>query len=417
MIQKIDLPNGVRMIVEPISTVRSVSMGIWVGAGSRHETEKENGLSHLLEHMLFKGTETRTPHDIAEAFDQIGGQVNAFTSKEYTCYYAKVLDEHAGIALDVLQDMFFHSTFDEVELEKEKNVILEEIRMVEDTPDDLVHELLSEACYGNHPLAYPILGTDERLASFTSDDLRSYMNRYYTGDYVVISVAGNVNDELIEQLKTTFSKVKPTDSKLIESNILTIPEFVQEKRIRAKDAEQAHLCIGYNGLSIEDPSIYSLVLLNNTFGGSMSSRLFQEIREKRGLCYSVFSYHSSFSDSGLLTVYAGTGISQLDELVEAVHHTTQEMASGGMSAKELKNGKEQLKGSLMLSLESTNSRMSRNGKNELMLEKHKSLDEMLDEINRVTLDSVNELAAHILTSKPAISLVSTTGEWPQALKG
>lgn len=195
-------------------------MGIWVGAGSRHETEKENGLSHLLEHMLFKGTETRTPQDIAEAFDQIGGQVNAFTSKEYTCYYAKVLDEHAGIALDVLQDMFFHSTFDEVELEKEKNVILEEIRMVEDTPDDLVHELLSEACYGNHPLAYPILGTEERLASFTSDDLRSYMDRYYTGDYVVISVAGNVNDELIEQLKTTFAKVKPTDSTLKEGTIL-----------------------------------------------------------------------------------------------------------------------------------------------------------------------------------------------------
>ncbi|MCM2674695.1 M16 family metallopeptidase [Alkalicoccobacillus plakortidis] len=412
MIQKIDLANGVRILVEPISTVRSVSMGIWVGTGSRNETQKENGLSHLLEHMLFKGTHTRSPQDIAEAFDQIGGQVNAFTSKEYTCYYAKVLDEHSFIALDVLQDMFFNSTFDEEELEKEKNVIGEEIRMVEDTPDDLVHELLSEACYGSHPLAYPILGTDQTLSSFTSADLRAYMDRFYTGDYVVISVAGNIDETLIEQLKTTFAKVKPT----VQTEILTKPQFVQEQRIRAKEAEQAHLCIGYNGLAIDDPSIYSLVLLNNSFGGSMSSRLFQEIREKRGLCYSVFSYHSSFSDSGLLTLYAWNGYIQLDALVEAVEETTHEMAEKGMTEKELKNGKEQLKGSLMLSLESTNSRMSRNGKNELMLRQHRTMDEMLDEINSVTLDSVNELSERILTSKPALSLVSTTGEWPNALK-
>ncbi|TSB46516.1 M16 family metallopeptidase [Alkalicoccobacillus porphyridii] len=393
-------------------SVRSVSMGIWIGTGSRNESPKENGLSHLLEHMLFKGTETRSPQDIAEAFDQIGGQVNAFTSKEYTCYYAKVLDEHSLIALDVLQDMFFNSTFDEAELQKEKNVIEEEIRMVEDTPDDIVHELLSEACYGDHSLAYPILGTNETLASFNADDLRAYMDRYYTGDYLVISVAGNIHESLIEQLKTTFSKVKPT----VHTEQLTVPQFIQDKRTRTKDAEQAHLCIGYNGLAINDPDIYSLVLLNNSFGGSMSSRLFQEIREKRGLCYSVFSYHSSFTDSGLLTLYAGTGLSQLDELVSAMAETTEDMARNGMTEKELRNGKEQLKGSLMLSLESTNSRMSRNGKNELMLQNHRTLDEMLDEINLVSQDSVNKLAETILTSKPALSLVSTTGKLPESLK-
>jgi predicted Zn-dependent peptidase len=308
--------------------------------------------------------------------------------------------------------MFFNSTFDEEELEKEKNVIGEEIRMVEDTPDDMVHELLSEACYGTHPLAYPILGTDDTLASFTADDLRAYMDRFYTGDYVVISVAGNIDETLIEQLKATFSKVKPT----VHTELLTKPQFVQDRRIRAKEAEQAHLCIGYDGLSIDDPSIYSLVLMNNAFGGSMSSRLFQEIREKRGLCYSVFSYHSSFTDSGMLTIYAGTGLSQLDALIEAIDDTTHEMALKGMTHKELKNGKEQLKGSLMLSLESTNSRMSRNGKNELMLRQHRTLDQMLDEINGVTLDSVNALSERVLTSKPALSLVSTTGEWPASLK-
>ncbi|WP_232718610.1 M16 family metallopeptidase [Bacillus sp. FJAT-45037] len=412
MIQKIELDNGVRIMAETIPTVRSVSIGVWIGTGSRYEQEQENGISHFLEHMFFKGTKKRSAADIAEAFDCIGGQVNAFTSKEYTCYYAKVLDEHAPIAVDVLSDMFFNSEFEAGELAKERNVVVEELKMVDDTPDDIVHDLLSEAAYGKHSLGYPILGTIDTLKTFDEDALRSYMDRYYTGDHVVISVAGNITDEVIDSLKDIFKEVKPTTYHYEA----TAPKFLTNTITRKKETEQAHLCLAYPGLEIGNEDMYSLILLNNLLGGSMSSRLFQEIREKRGLCYSVFSYHSSYQDSGMLTLYAGTAHEQLDELVLALQNTTKRLAKEGMNEKELKNGKEQLKGSLMLSLESTNSRMSRNGKNELMLKRHRSLDDILTEINKVALDDVNRLASTILTLDPAISMISSTGELPEALK-
>ncbi|MDV2685478.1 pitrilysin family protein [Alkalihalophilus lindianensis] len=399
-------------MAETIPTVRSVSIGVWIGTGSRFEDKHENGISHFLEHMFFKGTNTRSAADIAEEFDKIGGQVNAFTSKEYTCYYAKVLDEHAPIAVDVLSDMFFNSKFEAGELIKERNVVLEEIKMVDDTPDDIVHDLLSKAAYSDHSLGYPILGTQDTLKTFDEEALRSYMDRYYTGDHVVISVAGNITEELVDSIKEIFSAVKPTSFEYKAST----PIFHSELITRKKEAEQAHLCLAYPGLPIGHEDVYSLILLNNLLGGSMSSRLFQEIREKRGLCYSVFSYHSSYQDSGMLTVYAGTALEQLDELVVALNQTTTTLREQGMSEKELHNGKEQLKGSLMLSLESTNSRMSRNGKNELMLKRHRTLDDIINEINKVSLEDVNRLADTILSTDPAISLISSTGEVPSSLK-
>lgn len=399
------------MIAEQIPTVRSISIGIWIGTGSRFELKEENGVSHFLEHMFFKGTKTRSAQEIAESFDRIGGQVNAFTAKEYTCYYAKVLDEHAQYAVEILADMFFNSEFDGEELKKEKKVVYEEIKMVDDTPDDIVHDLLSEASFGNHPLAYPILGTADLLETFTGDLLRQYMDRYYTGDHVVISIAGNVTDEVIKQIEETFADVKPTTYKHSEQK----PIFSPHSIIRKKDTEQAHLCLGYPGLPIGDKDVYALVLLNNLLGGSMSSRLFQDIREKQGLCYSVFSYHSSFKDAGLLTIYAGTAHEQEDDLVRAVQQTTALLVEEGMNEKELRFGKEQLKGSLMLSLESTSSRMTRNGKNELLLKQHRSLDEIIEEINHVTLSEVNNLAAQILTEQPSISLINKTGALPKGL--
>ncbi|GAE29298.1 M16 family metallopeptidase [Halalkalibacter hemicellulosilyticus] len=408
MVKTIKLDNGVRIVSEHIPSVRSISIGIWVGTGSRFEEENENGISHFIEHMLFKGTKTRSAADIAEEFDRIGGQVNAFTSKEYTCYYAKVLDTHSKVAVDVLSDMFFHSVFAEDELVKEKNVVFEEIKMVDDTPDDIVHDLLSEASYGNHSLGYPILGTVQTLSEFKESHLRDYMNQYYTGDYVVISVAGNLTDDLMEQLTNTFAKVKKTPNK----PILNDPTFSPNHVVRQKDTEQAHICLGYPGLPIGHDDVYSLIVLNNYLGGSMSSRLFQEIREKRGLCYSVFSYHSSYCDSGLLTVYAGTGHQQLNDLAEAIQFTISELAEKGLSEQELKYGKEQLKGNIMLSLESTNSRMSRNGKNELLLKQHRSLDEMIKEIDRVELNTVNQLASTILTKKPSVSLIQQNESIP-----
>ncbi|MBM7572074.1 M16 family metallopeptidase [Aquibacillus albus] len=394
-------PNGLRIVLEDMPAVRSVTIGIWIRTGSRNEQKEINGISHFLEHMFFKGTNKRSARDIAEDFDAIGGQVNAFTSKEYTCIYAKILDTHKEYALEVLADMFFHSTFDEEEMAKEKKVVYEEIKMSEDTPDDIVHDLLSQASYGHHPLGLPILGTENTLASFKSEDLREYMAKTYTPDNIVISVAGNVDDSFMKTIESHFGDFKEGH----QSREYVKPDFKAEHVERKKDTEQAHLCIGYDGFSLEDKNIYSLIVMNNVFGGSMSSRLFQEVREERGLAYSVFSYHSSFLDNGLLTIYAGTGRQHLSELRETIAETVEDLLRNGLTTKELHNSKEQLKGSLMLSLESTNSRMSRNGRNELLLNKHRSLDELVEEIDAVSLESTSQVIKRIFDNSYSSALV------------
>ncbi|OCA83792.1 M16 family metallopeptidase [Pseudobacillus wudalianchiensis] len=411
MIKKFTCDNGVRIIMEEIPTVRSAAIGIWIATGSRDETPENNGISHFLEHMFFKGTDTKSAKEIAESFDSIGGQVNAFTSKEYTCYYAKVLDNHAAYALDTLADMFFNSAFAEEEMNKEKSVVLEEIKMYEDTPDDIVHDLLSKAFYKNHPLGYPILGTEETLTSFTSEKLKQYMHDMYTPDRVVISIAGNVSDELVKQAAKLFGSYEGGERPSYNVPLQTFTE----KIVRKKETEQAHLCLGFEGLPIGHKDVYSLIVLNNILGGSMSSRLFQEVREQRGLAYSVFSYHSSFKDSGLVTVYGGTGADQLDELFETIQMTLVALKAEGISSKELHNSKEQLKGNLMLSLESTNSRMSRNGKNELLLKQHRSLDEIVSLIDEVTMDKVNDLGRKIFSSDYSAALISPAGKFPAAV--
>jgi len=408
LIKRYTCQNGVRVVLENNPTVRSVAIGVWIGTGSRHETPEINGISHFLEHMFFKGTSTRSAREIAESFDRIGGQVNAFTSKEYTCYYAKVLDEHANYALDVLADMFFHSTFDENELKKEKNVVYEEIKMYEDAPDDIVHDLLSKATYGNHSLGYPILGTEETLATFNGDSLRQYMHDYYTPDRVVISVAGNISDSFIKDVEKWFGSYEAKG----KATGLEKPEFYTEKLTRKKETEQAHLCLGFKGLEIGHERIYDLIVLNNVLGGSMSSRLFQDVREDKGLAYSVYSYHSSYEDSGMLTIYGGTGANQLQQLSETIQETLATLKRDGITPKELENSKEQMKGSLMLSLESTNSKMSRNGKNELLLGKHKTLDEIINELNAVNLERVNGLARQLFTDDYALALISPSGNMP-----
>lgn len=411
MIQKYTCNNGLRIVLEEIPTVRSVAIGIWIGTGSRNENEKNNGISHFLEHMFFKGTEKRSAKDIAEAFDAIGGQVNAFTSKEYTCFYAKVLDTHAPLALDILSDMFFHSTFSEEEMEREKSVVNEEIKMYEDTPDDIVHDLLGKAIYENHPLGYPILGTEETLASFTSDDLHQYVYDMYTPDRVVVSVAGNVPPSFVREIEALFGSYEGGKAETGGETAV----FHTNDLARKKETEQAHLCLGFEGEKIGSDDIYELIVLNNILGGSMSSRLFQNVREQRGLAYSVYSYHTAYKDSGILTIYGGTGASQLDELFETVQETLQTLRAKGVTEKEVRNCKEQLKGSLMLSLESTNSRMSRNGKNELLLKKHRSLDEMLEEIDRVTVEKVNACAREIFSKPYSASLISPDGKLPERL--
>lgn len=411
MIKKYTCQNGVRIVLEQIPTVRSVAIGVWIGTGSRNEIPENNGISHFLEHMFFKGTKTRSAREIAESFDSIGGQVNAFTSKEYTCYYAKVLDTHSKYALEVLSDMFFDSTFVAEELDKEKNVVYEEIKMYEDTPDDIVHDLLSKAIYNEHSLGYPILGTEDTLKTFTGDTLKQYMFDTYTPENVVISIAGNVPETFISEVEKLFGSYE-AGKKEIEYHK---PSFHAKHVARKKETEQAHLCIGFEGLQIGHDDVYSLITLNNVLGGSMSSRLFQDVREQRGLAYSVFSYHSAFRDSGVVTIYGGTGAKQLDVLFETVQETLAKLRQDGITEKELNNSKEQLKGSLMLSLESTNSRMSRNGKNELLLSRHRSLDEIVEQIDQVTINSVNSLANSIFTDEYSVSLISPDGELPKGL--
>ncbi|MFD2371350.1 M16 family metallopeptidase [Brevibacillus sp. GCM10020057] len=412
MIQRHTCENGLRIVTERIPSVRSVAIGIWVGTGSKYENEANNGISHFLEHMFFKGTATRSAKEIAETFDEIGGNVNAFTSKEYTCYYARVLDQHAPIALDVLSDMYFNSVFDADELEKEKNVVIEEISMYEDTPDDLVHDLIARASYGAHPLGYTILGTEDVLRSLKRDDLLAYVEQRYLPENTVVTVAGNFDDSLIEDIRKRFSSIHRSSP----LPTLTTPDFTANIISQQKKTEQAHLCISLPGFQVGHEEVYSLILLNNVLGGSMSSRLFQEIREERGLAYSVYSYHSSYKEAGTFTVYTGTAQEHVGQVFDIVAHVLRDVADHGITDKELKKGKEQLKGSLMLSLESTNSRMSRLGKNELLLGRHLSLDEILEKIDRVSHESVWTVAQQLFRSKLALAMVSPLEGFPANVK-
>ncbi|NGQ94061.1 insulinase family protein [Brevibacillus sp. SYP-B805] len=412
MIQRYICENGLRIVTEKIPSVRSVALGIWVGTGSKYENDTINGISHFLEHMFFKGTTSRTAKEIAETFDEIGGNVNAFTSKEYTCYYARVLDQHAPMALNVLADMFFESVFDSDEIEKEKNVVIEEISMYEDTPDDLVHDLIARASFSAHPLGYSILGTEDVLRRLTRDDLLHYIEKRYLPENTVITVAGNFDDALLDAIKARFSAfARPGQAVDLQP-----PGFAAGTIVQQKATEQAHLCIALPGYHVGHDDIYSLILLNNILGGSMSSRLFQEIREERGLAYSVYSYHSAYKETGTFTIYTGTAPEHVGQVFDIVSHILADVCEKGITDKELNKGKEQLKGSLMLSLESTNSRMNRLGKNELLLGRHFSLDEIIAKIDKVTHASVQAVARELFRSSMALAMVSPLEGFPDNVK-
>lgn len=394
-----------RVVVEKTTSVRSVSIGIWVKNGSRNETEHNMGISHFIEHMLFKGTEKRSARDIADLFDGIGGNVNAFTSKEYTCYYAKVLDQHLPLAVDALSDMFFNSQMDEEELAKERNVILEEISMYEDTPDDRVHDEAAKASYGNHPLAFSILGTEQTLSAMNSSTLLNYMKDRYTIDNIVLSVVGNVEEKaLLELLESYFGHYQNNHN---QAATIETPAFISDYSFFQKKTEQNHICMSFPGFAMGHPLQNAMVLLNNALGGGMSSRLFQVIREERGLAYSVYSYHSSAADSGLFTIYAGTAPKQTKDVLDLTMELMHEVGQKGLTSEELSRGKEQLKGSLILNLESTSSRMNRNGKHELMLGKHNSLDTLLARIDNITMDDVKEVTKLMLSTPFAVSMVGS----------
>lgn len=402
MVFRHTLKNGLRVLIEEIPFVRSVSMGVWVGTGSRDESVMQSGISHFLEHMFFKGTTKHSARQLAEVFDHIGGQVNAYTSKEYTCYHAKVLDEHAILALSTMAEMLFDSLFDEQELEREKEVVIEEIKMYEDNPEEAVHDLIVEQSFFDHPLSMNILGTEETLHSFTQQQLFEYVKKRYTPENMVISISGRVDhEEMIAVLEMLFGGLMRTLQ--IGSN--ESPVFHARSEFRAKDAEQTHVCIATQGVAYEDQQSDAVLLLNNILGASSSSRLFQEIREDRGMAYNVFSYHSAFRDTGLFTVYFGASPTKAQTVLELVLEQFQTCVKNGIEPAELEKAKNQLKGSLLLSLESTSSRMNRLGKNELLLGRQVDVDEILSDLDAVTVDHLHETSQTMLTGPFSIVAV------------
>ncbi|PKR78670.1 peptidase M16 [Halalkalibacillus sediminis] len=401
MVKRYQLNNGTRIVAEHLTSVRSVSLGIWILAGSRNEQPHQNGISHLVEHMLFKGTENRDARMIAESFDAIGGHVNAFTSKEFTCFYSKTMDQHADYALDILTDMLFNSLIEEKELEREKKVVEEEISMTEDAPNDIIHDYLQGISFEGHPLAQTILGTEETLSSLTRNDLLDYMRQYYSPERIVVSVAGNIPEELIDRIKELFGSVSKQSG--IHDPMKLV--YLTNSKTYEREVSQAHLCLGYPGLQIGDEGIYSASVIDNVLGGAMSSRLFQKIREEMGLTYSIFSYHSSFRDNGLFTIYGATNSDQLEQMKDEILKTTNEMKLNGITEKELQNTVQQLKGQLVLGLENPNSRMNRNGRNELLNQPHLSMEELISKLVSVNHEDMNQLMNQMFAEQPSEALI------------
>lgn len=404
MLKKYSLKNGVRVVCEKLQSVRSVSVGIWVGTGSRNEAAKLNGISHFIEHMLFKGTSKRNAAQIAEAIDNIGGQLNAFTGKECTCFYAKTLDEHIAIALDVLSDMFFNSVFASRDIALEKRVIIEEIGMYEDSPEDLVHDVLSETVWGGSPVGYPILGTKKSLRNINRDRITEYMRERYTPYNTVISVAGNFDDAQLAELLEKYFGSWEHGAVQEESQDNTV--FKADVAIREKDIEQVHICIGFEGVKNGDDALYPLMTVNNILGGGMSSRLFQRIREKKGLVYSIYSYPTTYRDTGLFTIYAGMNPGNLGEVMHLIYDEIRIMKKKGITKEDLAKAKEQMKGSYILGLESTSSRMNSIGKSELLLGYINTPEEILEKINAVKMEDVDAMISRIFDlDRKGISIV------------
>jgi predicted Zn-dependent peptidase len=401
MFAKSVLDNGIRILSHEMPEHRSVSLGIWVETGSRHETDAQNGISHFIEHLLFKGTERRSAAQIAEEMDAVGGVINAFTSKEHTCYYAKVLDENLPLAIDLLTDIFLHSSFDAEEIERERSVILQEISQAEDTPDDYVHDLFSLDFFKNHPIARPICGREATVTSFQREDFVKYFKSRYLPRRVIVSAAGHFrHDALVKEIGARLSVVVDGADGVAALSLEgeTVPTMGSGVFPHVKSLEQAHLCLGVAGIHQAHPKRYVAYVLNTLLGGGMSSRLFQEIREKRGKAYSVYSFSSSYKDVGYLGVYAGTSVESTEEVVELIMKELQKLAAGEMTDEELKRTQGQLVGSMMLGLESTDSWMSHIARNEIYFGQSVTTDEICQRIRGVSRDEVIELAGALFRS-------------------
>lgn len=405
MVQNITLKNGVRVVTERIPYLHSVSIGVWVKAGSSTETQKQNGISHFIEHMLFKGTESRNAREIAAVIDNVGGQLNAFTAKECTCYYVQVMQDDLTLGLELLSDMLKNSVFEKESLYKEQSVVCEEISMVEDTPDDLVHDLAAQAYFRNHPLGRSILGSRENVCSFDAESIRQYMNERYTADRIVLSIAGNFDEARVAELAEQFFGTGIAAAGKVKDAV-EVQKFCPENNCLCvhKANEQMNMCLSFPGTSLRDHKMrYAASVFNVVFGGSMSSRLFQEIREKNGLTYSVFSYISQYIDHGMFSVYAGMNPKQTERVIDLVFAMLAKARKELLSADELYHAKNQLKGSLLLGLEGSQSIMSRNGKSMLLLGNIEPIDAMQQNIEAVSMEHISQLMEHIFNENVVCS--------------
>lgn len=416
MVQIETLPNGVRLVTEHIQTVRSAALGIWVGGGSREEEGAESGAAHFIEHMLFKGTARRTAQDIARETDAIGGQMNAFTTKECTCFYGRVLDDHLPQALDILYDMVYHSSFTQEAVETERGVILEEIDMYEDTPDDLCAEKLAAQVFQGSPLARPILGAKETLEGMTGDFLRDYHRRHYEGHNTVVALAGSFSPAILDDLRQRFSRLPAGQPRPLVPAAYT-PGFVAT----AKPIEQNHLTLAFPGLDYNSPRRFALQLLSSILGGGVSSRLFQTVREQQGLCYTIYSYGAGHADTGLLGIYTALNRDTEAKALATIRQVVDQLRQEGPTQEELTRAREQSKANVIMGLESTQSRMSHAGRSLLFSGEILTPEQIIAAYDAVTREDVIALAQDLFrwdqASLSAVGQVRTPQEYQTLVLG
>jgi predicted Zn-dependent peptidase len=389
MYHKTILENGLRVVSERLEHFRSVSLGIWVNVGSRDEVEKENGISHFIEHMIFKRTANRNTFQIAKELDAIGGLSNAFTGTEYTCFHSRVLDKHLYSLADILCDILLHSLFDPLDMSRERQVILQEISMLEDTPDEQIHVLFSRLFWLNHPLGMPIMGTPVTVSAITRETVLAHIRQFYTPKQIIVAAAGNVNhDDLVRYFKSIFEAL-PSEA---EVPVRMAPVKHAALSCHYKELEQVHICLGGTGPHLSSELRFAGAALNAILGGNMSSRLFQEIREKRGLAYNVYSFLSSFVDAGMLGVYLGTDAKQVNRALKVIHREIKKIQQGKISKADLKATQENLIGGVLLGSESTDTRMMRLAKNEVVFKRYIDYDEVIHRLEQVTIDEVVAVA-------------------------
>jgi len=400
--RKTVLDDGTTIISEHMDGVRSVALGIWFAVGSRDESPAEAGMSHFMEHMMFKGTPTRTAAQISEAFDQLGGELNAFTSKEYTCYYARVLDEHVPASIEILSDMVVNSLLDDDSCANEREVVIEEIARMEDTPDDRIHELFGNTLWPDHPIGLPILGSRKTVGGFGHVEATGFRRRHYLTGNTVVAASGSIDhDELVELVRTHLALLTGPRSARPAAHAPCASRLA----VLEKETEQAHICYGVSALNAHHEDRFTLALIDAVLGGGMASRLFQEIREKKGLAYAVYSFHALYQDTGQFTIYAGTRPSNAEQVIRLIQAETERVRTEGVTPEELFRAKQSIKGHLVLGLESTRNRMTRLGKNEVTGGEILSVDEVVERVDAVTDEDVRRVASEVLSAEKVLAVI------------